>query len=285
MKKRHSIAVVVLLGSPLFGMNESERLTSKRSLKAKKELQETTLHGAVNGHWVPWQTIPDIKELTDMRNLMENGASIECVKNGQTPLQLSLEKCRLKQMARIDFGYERVLALLACGAKISEAEFNEFLPNVLPINYGIILNKHGRESRFLGACTEAAVKGTLLEPSNKLGLETTFEQILEHKNAQDPILHMTGAMWAAARGNLSLLEQLYELGCDFMLQDHCGYNVLHFAVLNKHLEIARFILQKQWKTSIAKNNNGKNPIDLAISLKRSHEFLTVVQDELHKVKC
>ncbi len=125
-----------------------------------------------------------------------------------------------------------------------------------------------------------------------IGMPTTvaLQKILENKalihlDINKPIVEeMTPALWAVICQRLDMLKILVEHGADLFAQDKIGYNTLHRAIAYDSKDIAHYILQKQWKTSIAKNKNGENPIDLAISLKRSNDFLKMLQDELLKVK-
>ncbi len=115
--------------------------------------------------------------------------------------------------------------------------------------------------------------------------DQTIKELQENSllNMQDATFNRTPAMMAADFENLELLKRLVSLGADLLVQDSCGDNALHIAVLHNRSDIAQYIMQREPRTAIAKNKDGLNPIDLAIKLKKSKELLQALYEETKKV--
>ena len=239
------------------------------------------LHFTVSGEYLeqPDGRVYGISELIIMRDLVECGAAIESYVhnaaysvllkgcglvdnklNDRTPLQLALANCPVLES---NLGYERILALLACGAAVTHEDIYAFIPRYILTKSGIVLID------FWSDCCNAAVKGTVLE--------STFKDLPELLNEQDKILHMTPLMWAAARGNLLLAQQLVKLGADVTIQDRFGYTALHFAALNGHPDLVKFILSIAPDLRIVRNNNGRTPLDIVIRAKKSDATLDALE--------
>lgn len=109
-----------------------------------------------------------------------------------------------------------------------------------------------------------------------LGYRIDLEDLGLKKSAldeKDDYLGMTLLMWAAARGNLTLVQELALAGSDPLKTDKYGNTPLHQAVRNGHTGVARYLKELDTRVYLVKNCFGRTPVDVAISSKQSHEML------------
>lgn len=199
------------------------------------------------------------RQLTIIRDLVEAGAHIECLCSEITPLGAAF----------IPYSYDRAIALLALGASIEnyQIEFNTLLTKIK-----LAPHDDTRDGRaILNASFEAAVKGTILPPSVPLSKITI--------NNQDMTFGMTPLMWAAARGNLPLAEQLIAHGADGSLVDIYGDTALHYAVRSGHVHMIALLLRIAPGTFTIKNKNGRTPGDIAIAADKSLAILKALKPQ------
>ena len=134
------------------------------------------------------------------------------------------------------------------------------------------LNRAARSS-YLDSVISCAVSGTAL-PQEKI-----TPWMRENPNDKDgSALHMTMIMWAAARGNIALAQQLLEFKPDLLLTDNFGNTALHHAVRNGHIEMVKLLKDRAPKAYLAKNCFNRTPVDVAISSKKSQEMLLVLAE-------
>lgn len=189
-------------------------------------------------------TYPGI--ITISKDLVEAGAYIDTLSRGKSAFG---HACKTFQ--------GRMIPLLALGAafKPYQDEFHVIMPKLIAKSF--------RGEGLLNDSFRAALLGTRLNPFHIL----TGPEI----NAQDVTYDMTPLMWAAARGNLALAQQLAR--ADHLLTDKYGNTALHIAVRNGHVQLAEYLSQQAPLALLVKNENGKTPVDLAIAAKKSREML------------
>ena len=221
--------------------------------------------------------ITGLEELTIMRDLAECGADVECKSKGAmlTPLGYALKNPTLDQSV----GLERIAALLALGADIRPYK-NEIERRIPEIAQTLTASKKATGTEFIlhEKVRNVVCLRNLIELA-VLGGDDLFSALSSDNLMQDPILQMTAFMWAAARGNLPLAKQLAEHVTEatkqnrFTRQDRFGYTALHFAALNDHPEMVKFILSVAPDLRIVRNNNGRTPLDIVIRAKKSDATL------------
>ena len=91
-------------------------------------------------------------------------------------------------------------------------------------------------------------------------------------------LGMTMIMWAAARGNIALAQQLLDLRPDLLSTDYFGNTALHHAVRNGHIEMVKLLKDRAPQAYLAKNCFNRTPVDVAISSKKSREMLLALAE-------
>ncbi|XP_048258038.1 ankyrin repeat domain-containing protein 50-like [Haliotis rufescens] len=76
---------------------------------------------------------------------------------------------------------------------------------------------------------------------------------------------LTPVMRAARNGHTDVLELLVSKGADVSLVDEDGYNILHWACIEGHLETVEFMLSLNVVDIDARNNDGETAADMARS--------------------
>ncbi len=217
---------------------------------------------------------PTITEFDIMRLLAEAGADFNCKHDNARPFSKAIT---LYGTNKNKFSADRIIALIVNGA-----QFDRIFPQNSELEKDIIgaliskqkdTNMEVIKNAYKAACHGVTIRDTIIKNWQKNSL----------LNVQDAVFKMTPAMWAVVFGNVAMLKQLAKHGADLLVQDRWGYNALHLAVLHGNVHTAQYIMQQKPNTAIAKNMNGKNPVDLAIKLKKSNELLEVLYEETKKV--
>ncbi|XP_048257930.1 ankyrin repeat domain-containing protein 50-like isoform X14 [Haliotis rufescens] len=76
---------------------------------------------------------------------------------------------------------------------------------------------------------------------------------------------LTPVMRAARNGHTDVVELLVSKGADVSLVDEDGYNILHLACIEGHLETVEFVLSLNVVDIDARNNDGETAADMARS--------------------
>lgn len=246
-----------------------------------KELQYP-LHNAIQGMYKDMY-------VGTIKDLVELGADVECKNTrGQTPLELCYHNIFI---TRCFLSLDRLFELLAVGGQIKEEEFEHVLKKLDTESLLFSTVPEIPECRtFLINCVESAVKNgsyvaMTFDPNNpnsvfgmsqQLWYASSGHKLVAHSlivNAQDKLFGMTGLMWAAARGNLELTERLIHEGAEPLLVDKWGDTALHHAVRNGHMAVVEYLKDYAPKAYLTRNLNGRTPVDVAISSKKSPRML------------
>lgn len=202
--------------------------------------------------------------------LAEHGVPIDAPFLGKTAFELALEQVtgagsHNKKAPSI----LNLAALLALGARCNRANIAAMI--------GLGTSADDEDYSFAETALVHAFNGTAFEDKEikkiarkqKAGLNLALDQA-------DNIYCMTPLMWAAARGNMKLAQQIVALGASLYYRDNFSNTALHHAVRNGHIAMARYLKEIAPLAYILRNNFDRTPVDVAISSKQSREMLLML---------
>ncbi|XP_065343624.1 uncharacterized protein LOC135941815 [Cloeon dipterum] len=222
-------------------------LEKKADVSIRDNNRRTALHHAArSGH-------------LDLIKLLFDHMTMKEVEDGSSDIQVALVE-HLKQVDKKD---NTLLILAMKSSKKIDEKVISWLVEGIKLDLNAV-NSNG-ESALLLACKQRkwdAVNILLSREDTDIGSKDQTERTPLH--------------WAAASGNLDVVQRLVERGADLTLKDSDGMNVMHHAL--KDIETVKFLhnLNKGLVTEITKN--GSTCLHLAV-IRGSTEAIRWLVDE------